>query len=142
MGRNHYLTADDAEDKAGWIQHLTDACKITVSTFSVFHLSTCHDYRTHASLLPGKVMFLHLCVILFTGRSLSGGSLSRGALCPGGGGVSVQVGGGSLSGRLPLYDTERAVRILLECILVEYANAEIDFFKDIFEWCTKESCRG
>ena len=89
MGRNHYLTADDAEDKAGWIQHLTDACKITVSTFSVFHLSTCHDYRTHASLLPGKVMFLHLCVILFTGRSLSGG------LCPGG--LSVQVGVGSLS---------------------------------------------
>ena len=96
MGRNHYLTADDAEDKAGWIQHLTDACKIIVSTFSVFHLSTCHDYRTHASLLPGKVMFLHLCVIMFTGRSLSGGSLSRGALCPGGGGVSVQVWRGVL----------------------------------------------
>ena len=107
MGRNHYLTADDAEDKAGWIQHLTDACKITVSTFSVFHLSTCHDYRTHASLLPGKVMFLHLCVILFTGRSLSGGvsvqvgSLSRWALCPGGGGVSVQVGGGLCQGDSP-----------------------------------------
>ena len=96
MGRNHYLTADDAEDKAGWIQHLTDACKITVSNFSVFHLSTCHDYRTHVSLLPGKVMFLHLCVILLTGQSLSGGSLSRGAVRPGGGGVSVQVGGGGL----------------------------------------------
>ena len=30
----------------------------------------------------GKVMFLHLCVILFTG-----GSLSRGGLCPGGTGL-------------------------------------------------------
>ena len=45
------------------------------------------------------------------------GSLCPGALCPGGGlclGVSVQ--GGSLAGRPP-YSNERAVRILLECIL-------------------------
>ena len=58
----------------------------------------------------GKVMFLHLCVILFTGESLSRGSLSR---------VSVWglCKGGSLSGRPP-YGTEWAVPILLECILV------------------------
>ena len=42
----------------------------------------------------GKVMFLHLSVILFTGRSLSsGGSLSSGCLCQ----VGVSVKGGSLS---------------------------------------------
>ena len=85
----------------------------------------------------GKVIFLHLSVILFTGGgSLSGGlcqrgSLSRGALCLGGlspgrsltKGVSVQ--GGSLSGEvsvggrgLTLYGKERAVHILLECVLI------------------------
>ena len=51
------------------------------------------------------------------GVSVQGESLSREGLCPGGGlclGVSVQ--GGSLSGRPP-YSNERAVRILLECIL-------------------------
>ena len=75
----------------------------------------------------GKVTFLHLSVILFTGGSLSGGSLW--------GGVSVggSLSRGSLSGwslsrgslyggvsvrRQPPYGKERTVRILLECILV------------------------
>ena len=113
-------------------------------------------YRPQRSC--GKVMFLHLCVILFTGGLCPvgvsvqgdlcpevlypGGSLSRGSLseslCPGDpslsrgcvclGGVSVHggclcpgwslsKGRGSLSGRHP-YGNVRAVRILLECILV------------------------
>ena len=58
----------------------------------------------------GKVMFLHLSVILF---------MEEGGLCPGGlcarGGVSVQ--GGLCQGDPP-YGKEQAVRILLECILV------------------------
>ena len=45
----------------------------------------------------GRLMFLHLSVILFTG-----------------GGGSVQL---SLSGRPPAYGKEQSVRILLECIL-------------------------
>ena len=58
-----------------------------------------HYYRPQRSY--GKVMFLHLCVILFTGGSLSGGSLSGGSLSGGslsGGSLS----GGSLSGGLCL----------------------------------------
>ena len=73
-----------------------------------------------------KIMFLHLSATLFTGEgSLSSGGVGVGSvqprgLCPAGG-VSVQQGGlclgGSLSGRPP-YGKERAVRILLECVLV------------------------
>ena len=80
-------------------------------------------------------MFLHMSVKLFTGR----GSLS-GGLCPGGCGVSipgvsvqgvslpggVSVWGGLCPGGLyygdPPYGNERAVRILLECILVSHCN--------------------
>ena len=82
-------------------------------------------------------MFLHLCVILFTGRgSVSGGGLHQGGdggLCIGGGAASR---GGSASGggrvciqgvgqttpppHRILWDTvnEQVVCILLECILV------------------------
>ena len=68
----------------------------------------------------GEVMFLHLSVILFTERglrpwglclgrvSVQGRSLSREGLCP----------GRVCHGDLP-YGKERAVRILLECILVK-----------------------
>ena len=61
-------------------------------------------YRPQTKLWEGNV--LHLSVILFTGggRSLSRGSLSSG--------VSVQLDP-------PLQGKERAVRILLECILVK-----------------------
>ena len=52
----------------------------------------------------GKVMFLHLCVILFTGRGISVQ------------GVSVQ--GGLCQGDSPPYGKVWAVRILLECFLV------------------------
>ena len=59
----------------------------------------------------GNVMFIHLSVILFMeggGISVQGG-LCLGGLCP----------GRFLSGRPPpLYGYVRAVRILLECILV------------------------
>ena len=58
----------------------------------------------------GKVMFLHLSVIMFTGGwgSLSkGGSLSGGVLCLGG-----------LCQGDPPYDKERVVLILPECFLV------------------------
>ena len=45
-----------------------------------------------------------------------GGYLSRGGLCPG---ISAQ----GVSGReTSLYSKERAVRILLECVLVEYCG--------------------
>ena len=81
-----------------------------------------------------KVMFSHVSVILFTGGGLSlslgglglcpwGGSPSwgvsvQGGLCPGGlclGGLCL--GGGLCHGDTP-YGNERAVRFLLECILV------------------------
>ena len=61
----------------------------------------------------GKVMFLHVSVILFTGGSRF---LCRGGLRPTGGVVSVR---GGLCHGDPSYGNERAVRILLECILVE-----------------------
>ena len=48
-------------------------------------------------------------------------------LCPG---VAIKgglyQGGGSLSGRSPLYSNEREVRILLECILVCLAFASCE----------------
>ena len=55
-----------------------------------------------------------------TGGSLSGGSLTggvsvQGGLCLGRGGVSVRE-------TLPLYGNAWAVRILLECILVQSEN--------------------
>ena len=96
------------------------------------HGSSTQTSNNPSSFLPpanevwGMVMFLHLCVILFTGGvsvqgvSVQGGSV-YGGFCP-----LVSVWGslseGSLSGRLPgqtpPYGNERAVRILLECILV------------------------
>ena len=93
----------------------------------------------------GKVMFLHLSVILFTGGSLFRGFSVQGGLCPGvslsrgvsvqwvsvqgwqgvsvqgwqgGGGGRCSVQEGSLSWRSPGMMEERTVRILLECILV------------------------
>ena len=68
---------------------------------------------------------------VFTGVCLSTGEWGLG-LCPGGGGVSVPPGQevsvqGSLSGRLAPYSNKRAVRILLECILVPW-------FPQIFPW--------
>ena len=88
----------------------------------------------------GVVMFSHLSVILFTGgggcclsRGVSvqvgsvsrGGSLSRGlcpepGLCPAGGGGLCPGGfcSGGLSRRRPHTVEERAVRILLEYIIV------------------------
>ena len=68
-------------------------------------------------------MFLHVSVILFTG-GVSVSVLEGGGLCPGGslsGGALSRgwaLSGGSLSWRPPPYGNERAVRILLECILV------------------------
>ena len=84
-------------------------------------------------------MFLHLSVILFTvggvsvpacttGHMTRGVSVQGGGLCLGGSlsrGVSVQGGWGLCQGdplprQRPPYGNERAVRILLECILVHY----------------------
>ena len=53
-------------------------------------------------IITGKVMFLHLCVILFRG-----GGLCPGGLCP----------GGDLHDRDPPYGNVRVVHILPECIL-------------------------
>ena len=98
----------------------------------ILHDITCQCNNAHNVLIftarkrsCGKVMFLHLSVILFRG----GGALSSGSLS---GGVSVQVSrgrvsvpgvsvqGGSLPRRppTPLYGNEWAVCILLECILI------------------------
>ena len=84
-------------------------------------------------------MFLHLCVILFTGgrrftsRRPASGGLNPGGFCLQGGSASggldpvgVCIG---VVGQTPhwiLWDTvnERAVRILLECILVLYFTNE------------------
>ena len=83
-------------------------------------------------------MFLHLSVILVTGGFLSkagAGCLSRrvsvegGALCPGGG--SVQ--GVSVQGD-PRTVKERAVRILLECILVYRKIHNPDLFENILDF--------
>ena len=78
-------------------------------------------------------MFLHLCVILFTGvggwlSSMHHWSHDQGGLHPGGGlhlvgmGVCIQgvcIGGGRADPRI-LWETvnERVVRILLECIII------------------------
>ena len=66
---------------------------------------------TEGGLCPGES--------LYRGRSLSRGSLSRGGLCTGG---LWSLSGGSLSGRPP-YGNVRALRILLECILVLFVAA-------------------
>ena len=109
-----------------------------------------HYYRPQRKF--AKVMFLHVSVcpqgISVQGGLHAGGrSPSGGGLCPGeclcwgvsvqgtvsvqgvsvhGGGGSlsrgVSVWGGSLSWRHPPYGNERAVRILLECILVFCIN--------------------
>ena len=68
---------------------------------------------------------------LVQGVSVQGVSLQRGIsvqgfLCPEGGWVSVR--GGSLSGR-PLYGKERAVRILLECILIRILTCYSDLLE-------------
>ena len=73
----------------------------------------------HPQRSCGKVMFLHLCVILFTGGvgSLSRGfgSLSRGMVFVQARSLSLGV---SVREFLPPNGNMRAVRILLECILV------------------------
>ena len=73
-------------------------------------INQCISYSPQRSCV--KVMFLHLSVILLTGV----GGLYPG-LCLGG---SLS-GGGALSGRPP-YGHMRAVRILLECILVVWGR--------------------
>ena len=85
------------------------------------HFGAIHCYCPQPSC--GKVMFLHLCVILFT---------VEGGLCPSmphrshdqgesvGGGVSVRE---IPQTETPSYGNERAVRILLECILVFNENS-------------------
>ena len=83
-------------------------------------------------LVTGGSLSQHAPQVTWPGGSLSGGSLSKG-LCPGGslsggslsGGLCpgrVSLSRGSLLGRPP-YGNERAVRILLECILIQNENA-------------------
>ena len=95
---------------SGWIGMLGDCIVGRLRTCSRlvyitrFSRSFCRVDFYRPQRTCGKVMFLHLCVILFTG-----GSLSRG----------VSVKGERVSVReTPLYGNVRAVRILLECILV------------------------
>ena len=92
------------------------------------------QYQPSLTFLPpaneiwGKVMFLHLCAILFTG---GGGPrfLSRGVSVSVQGGLSRGVFlGKGCQGDLPWtetpppYGNELAVRILLECILVRFVS--------------------
>ena len=118
-------------------------------------------YRPQRSY--GKLMFLHLSVILFTGEvSVQGRSLSRRSLS---GGILSRMGSlsrvgflsrGSLSSRgfsvqrTPYYCNMRPVRILPECILVRndaFAN-EISFLinssllvqKEILSWKRCKVC--
>ena len=79
----------------------------------IAHVSTRLYYRPQWSC--GKVMFLHLSVILFTGGSLSRGSLSRGVSIweSLSNGVSVQEGflsRGSMVGRAPAGGTHPTER--------------------------------
>ena len=78
----------------------------------------------------GKVLLLHLCVILFTrGVGFSAcitGHMSRGDLHPGGGSAF-----GEGLGRPPAKLEKRAVRILLECILVDSVSTY---------WCILNVC--
>ena len=82
-----------------------------------------HRSHDRGHLCPGRVSVLgglHLGG-LCPGGSLSRGSLSRWVSV---GGRSVQ--GGSLSG-IPPYGNERAVRIIMECILVHDANQLVSY---------------
>ena len=85
--------------------------------WNYFNRYTASKLVTASKRSCGKVMFLHLTVILFTRRvSVRGGVSVQGeGLCPGGSGLCP---GGFLSGRHPLHGNERAVRILLERSLV------------------------
>ena len=87
-------------------------------------------------------MFLHVSVILFTGAGLCPGVSVWGVSVQGGSGRGVSVQGvsvrGSLSRRPPLgqetpppgqrppYGNVRAIRILLECILVCYLLSTVN----------------
>ena len=92
------------------------------------------EFVVSGTLCTWKVMFSQASVILFTGgvsvptcttghinwincRLYPGGSLS-GGLCPGGFCPGSLCPGGGLCKGDPPYGNERAVRILLECILV------------------------
>ena len=91
------------------------------------------QYQPSLTFLPpaneiwGKVMFLHLCAILFTGGGVlgfcPGGSLSLfKGVCPGGSFWGRAVRETSPGQRPPPYGNELAVRILLECILVSFVS--------------------
>ena len=83
------------------------------------HLGDLHLGGLHpgSSLPPanevwGKVIFLHVCVILSTG-----GVRGRRGMCMAAGGACVVARGGMRRTRRDTVN-ERVVRILLECILV------------------------
>ena len=85
----------------------------------------------------GKVMFLHLSVILVTGGlcrrlgrgvSVQEGLCRKGWDCPGG-----LCSGGSVQGD-PRTVEERALRILLECILVYRKIHNPDLFANILDF--------
>ena len=81
----------------------------------------------------GKVMFLYLSVILVTGGSLS--KAGAGCLCSGG---SLSKGVGTVQGVSvqgdPRTVEERALRILLECILVYLKIHNPDLFANILDF--------
>ena len=98
------------------------------------HYTGTGNHCYHPQRSCGKVMFLHLCVMLFTGGCLpqhtpqATSHMTRGVYV-----WAVSVQGVSVQGvyvketpphgqRPPSYGNERALRILLECIPVFYCT--------------------
>ena len=93
----------------------------------------------------GKVVFLQVSVILFTGGGLVPGGGAGPGRVPGpgeclvrGGARSRGVPGGDPSGRLLL----RAVRILLECILVNFYESRKVMAVELYRWLKEKSTNG
>ena len=92
----------------------------------------------------GKVVLLQVSVILFTGGEVwcrgagPGGCLVPGGAWSGGGAWSRGVPGGDPPGRLLL----RAVRILLECILVNFYESRKVMAVELYRWLKEKSTNG
>ena len=110
---------------------LNEALYISMNAIVRFSLVGIFTVRNSSC---GKVMFLHLSVILFTGGSMCGRWACVAGVCVCGGvcawghawqGICVAGGcayGGSMCAWQERWPLQRTVRILLECILVTCCN--------------------